>query len=65
MNRFDVLLAKIQKKLKDYCEFENICPYFDLNQFTCTNKGGSNCGKYRCLEAEKTMNESSKPIDTV
>jgi hypothetical protein len=48
----------------DYCEFRNICPYFDPDQFTCTNKGGSHCGKYRRFKVEKTMSEPEKPKRT-
>jgi len=64
MSRFGSLLAKIQNKFTDYCEFKSSCPYFDPNQFTCVNKGGSHCGKYRRFKAEMTMNEPAKPNET-
>jgi len=60
MSRFESLLNKIQNMFTDYCEFRSICPYFDPDQFTCTNKGGSHCGKYRRFKAEKTMKEPAK-----
>jgi len=65
LSRFESLLNKIQSKFKDYCEFRSTCPYFDPHQFTCTNKGGSHCGKYRRFKMEKTMDTPTKPTDTV
>lgn len=56
MDRFEACLNKIQNLLKDYCEFRNICMYFDLDNHTCTMAGGSHCGKHRSLEAEKRKN---------
>ena len=40
MSRFESILNKIQNMFTDYCEFRSICPYFDPDQFTCTNNGG-------------------------
>jgi hypothetical protein len=65
MSRFGLILVKIQNMFTDYCEFRSICHYFDPDQFTCANKGGSHCGKYRCFKAEKAMNEPAKPNETV
>jgi len=36
-----------------YCEFKDTCPYFNADNYTCANNGGSHCGKYRKLKAEK------------
>jgi hypothetical protein len=60
MRRFESLLNKIQDTFTDCCEFRSICPYFDPDQFTCANSGGSHCGKYRRFKAEKAMNEPAK-----
>ena len=65
LSRFESLLNKIQNKFKNYCEFRNICPYFDPIQFTCTNKGGSHCGKYRLFKTKKTLNAPAKQFDIV
>jgi hypothetical protein len=61
MSRFGSLLSKIQNIFTDYCEFKDICPYFDPDQFTCVNSGGSRCGKYRRFKAEHAVNELEKP----
>jgi hypothetical protein len=62
MSRLGSLLTKIQSMFTDYCEFRDICPYFDPDQFTCVNSGGSRCGKYRHFKAEKAaVNEQAKP----
>jgi hypothetical protein len=55
MSRFGSLLSKIQNIFTDYCEFKDICPYFDPDQFTCVNSGGSRCGKYRRFKAEHEL----------
>jgi hypothetical protein len=60
MCRFESLLNKIQNTFTEYCEFKSICPYFDPDQFTCANNGGSHCGKYRRFKAEKAVNEPAK-----
>ena len=65
MSRFGSILVKIQNMFTDYCEFRSICHYFDPDQFTCANKGGAHCGKYRRFKAEKAMNEPAKPNETV
>jgi hypothetical protein len=44
----------------DYCEFREVCPYFNPDHFTCINNGGQHCGKYRCFKAEKAVNEPAK-----
>ena len=64
MSRFGSLLTKIQNMFTDYCEFRSICSYFDPDQFTCVNKGGSHCGKYRRFKAEIAMNKPEKPKRT-
>lgn len=64
MSRFGSLLTKIQNKFTDYCEFKSSCPYFDHDQFTCVNKGGSHCGKYRRFKEEKIMNKSANLNET-
>jgi hypothetical protein len=61
MSRFGLLLVKIQNMFTGYCEFRNICDYFDPDQFTCANKGGSHCGKYRRFKAEKAITEPAEP----
>jgi len=65
MSRFETILNKIQNMFTDYCEFRSICPYFDPDQFTCANNGGSHCGKYRSFKAERTVNEPTKPKRTI
>ncbi|MBN1358925.1 hypothetical protein JW988_09190 [Candidatus Bathyarchaeota archaeon] len=65
MSRFESLLNKIQSKFKDHCEFRSVCPYFDPDNYTCANNGGSHCGKYRRFKKEQAMNASAKPADTV
>jgi len=65
MSRFASILEKIQNIFNDYCEFRSDCPYFDPDQFTCVNNGGSHCGKYRRFKAEATMSESAKPSETM
>jgi hypothetical protein len=65
MSRFESIFNKIQSVFRDYCEFRSICPYFDPDNFTCANNGGSHCGKYRKLKAEKTVKEPAKPNGTV
>jgi hypothetical protein len=65
LNRIELLITKIQNKFKDYCEFQNICPAFDPANFTCANKGGSHCGKYRRFQKEKTINKQSEPKEAV
>jgi hypothetical protein len=60
LSRFESLLNKIQNKFKDYCEFKNICPYFDLVQFTCTNKGGSQCRKYQLFKIKTDTERACK-----
>ena len=64
MNRFGLLFVKIQNMFTACCEFKGICSYFDPNQFTCANKGGSHCGKYRRFKAETAPNEPAKPSET-
>ena len=51
-NPIESLLNKIQKRLKNYCEFWRSCPYFDIESYRCSNAGGSHCGKYRSLKVE-------------
>jgi hypothetical protein len=60
MSRFGYLSAKIQNMFTDYCEFREVCPYFNPDHFTCINNGGQHCGKYRCFKAEKAVNEPAK-----
>jgi hypothetical protein len=57
LSRFGSLLVKIQNKFTDHCEFKDTCPYFNPDHFTCANKGGPHCGKYRRFKAEKTLKE--------
>jgi len=57
MSRFGSILVKIQNIFADDCEFRNICSYFNPDQFTCANKGGSHCGKYRHFKAEREVNK--------
>ena len=57
MCRFGSFLNKVQDTLTDYCEFRSACPYFNPENFTCANGGGSHCGKYRSLNTE---NEPAK-----
>lgn len=52
-SRFESVLSKLQNLLTDYCEFRSTCPYFNPDNYTCANNGGSHCGKYRKLKAEK------------
>jgi len=52
-SRLESILSKIQNLLTDYCEFRSTCPYFDPDNYTCTNDGGPHCGKYRKFKAEK------------
>jgi hypothetical protein len=52
-SRFESILSKIQNLLTDYCEFRSTCPYFNPDNHTCANNGGSHCGKYRNFKAEK------------
>jgi uncharacterized protein YutD len=52
-SRLESILSKIQNILTDYCEFRSTCPYFNPENYTCANNGGSHCGKYRKFEAEK------------
>jgi hypothetical protein len=60
MSRFGSLLTKIQNIFTDDCEFRDICPYFDSDQFTCVNSGGSRCGKYRRFKTERAVDEHAK-----
>lgn len=64
MNCFELILNKIQNLLKDYCEFKSICPYFNIDNFTCTNNDVSHCGKYRRFKALSIVNEHAKPSET-
>jgi hypothetical protein len=64
MSRFESLLNKIQNMFRDYCEFRNICPYFNTDNFTCTDEGGLHCGKYRRFKAEKKVKAPAKPKRT-
>jgi len=57
MKCFGSILVKNQNIFTDYCEFRSICPYFDPAQFTCVNRGGSYCGKYRRFKAESAVNK--------
>ncbi len=61
MSRFGSILVKIQNIFTDYCEFRNICPYFNPDQFTCATKGGSHCGKYRHFKAKSAVNKPASP----
>ena len=60
MSRFESILNKIQNLLTDHCDFKSTCPYFNPDNFTCANNGGSHCGKYRRFKAEKIVNEPAK-----
>jgi hypothetical protein len=60
LSSFGPFLFKIQNKFVNYCEFRSTCPYSDPDQFTCINKGGSHCGKYRHFKREKTMDEPAQ-----
>jgi len=53
INRLESVLSKLQNISADNCEFNDICPYFNAENYTCANNGGSHCGKYRKLVAEK------------
>lgn len=55
-NPVDSFIKKIQSKLKYYCEFWAICPYFDVESSYCSNAGGSHCGKYRKYKQEASAN---------
>ncbi len=61
MSHFESILNRIQSALMDYCEFKNTCPYFNPNNYTCANNGGSHCGKYRRFKAEGTVKKPAKP----
>ena len=63
MNRFESILNKIQNLLKDQCKFESVCPYFNTDNFTCANNGGSHCGKYSRFKAFSIVNEHAKPSE--
>jgi len=65
MSRFESIFTKMQNMFTDYCEFKILCPYFDPDQFTCANKGGSHCGKYRRFKAKKIMKKPAKPNETI
>jgi len=64
MSRFESILNKIQNVLADYCEFKSTCPYFNPDNYTCANNGGSHCGKYRRYKIDGTVNEPAKPNET-
>ena len=64
MSFFELILNKIQNLLKAPCEFKSICPYFNIDNFTCANNDGSHCGKYRRFKASIIVNEHAKPSET-
>jgi hypothetical protein len=64
MTCFESFLTKIQDLIKDYCEFRNICPYFDPDSHTCTMAGGLHCGKHRKLKAEKEIAQKNRALPT-
>jgi uncharacterized protein YutD len=48
------LIRRLQNKLKNYCSFWSICPYFDIESTYCSNTGGTHCGKYRQYKTENS-----------